>query len=364
MKIGAIVSALEEWAPPGLQESYDNAGLLTGSSSWECKGVLTTLDVTEEVLDEAIERNCNLVVAHHPIIFGGLKRLTGRNYVERIVIKAIKNDLAIYATHTNLDNVHTGVNRMIGEKLGVSDMRILQPKSGQLRKLYTYVPQTDFDKVRDALFEAGAGRIGEYDECCFSYEGTGTFRGSEQSNPAVGEAGKRESVTELKLEVLYPAVLEGPILAALKKAHPYEEVAYELISLENSHQQIGAGMIGQLAQAVPATDFLDRLKLDFGCGAIRHTELPVKPISKVAWCGGSGQFLLSAAMRAGADVFITGDFKYHEFFDADRRILIADIGHYESEQFTKVLIMSYLQQKFPNFAVLNSGIDTNPVKYR
>ncbi len=363
MKISEIISVLEKLAPSVLQEGYDNAGLLTGDPSWDCKSVICTLDCTEEIVKEAIAKNCNLIVAHHPIIFGGLKKITGRNYVEKTIIKAIKNDIAIYAIHTNLDNIIDGVNSKIADKLGLSNRKILSHKSSILKKLFTFVPLEHVSAVKDAIFNAGAGHIGNYSECSFSHEGFGTFKGQEGTNPFVGQPGKRHEEKEMKLEVIFPGWLQEKVISALIKSHPYEEVAYDVISLDNAHQGIGAGLIGDLSVPTKEEDFLAMLKEQFGLKIVRHTRLLQRPISRVAVCGGAGSFLVSRALSAGAQAYITADMKYHEFFDANDKMIICDIGHYESEQFTIDLLAEHLQQKFPTFAVLKPDHSTNPVYY-
>ncbi|SJZ72443.1 Nif3-like dinuclear metal center hexameric protein [Sediminibacterium ginsengisoli] len=363
MKIKDVIAVLEQVAPPAYQESYDNAGLLTGNAMQECTGILCTLDVTEAVIAEAVERGCNMVVAHHPVIFGGLKKITGRNYVERTVIAAIKRDVAIYAIHTNLDNVLDGVNSRIADRLGLTERRILQPKSGILMKLYTFVPLAQAGQVRDALFKAGAGSIGEYSECSFNTEGTGTFRGSEQTNPFVGTPGVRHQEAEVKIEVIFPVYRQNGIVQALTEAHPYEEPAFDIVTLSNDYQQVGSGIIAELPEEMEETGFLHMLKTAFQLQVIRHTPLTGRKIRKVALCGGAGSFLTARAMAAGADIYITSDVKYHEFFDAEGRMVIADIGHWESEQFTVELLIDILQAKFLTFAVLKSAIKTNPVHY-
>lgn len=363
MNISAIIQHLESIAPPVLQESYDNAGLITGNGQWECSGVLCTLDSTEAVIEEAKSRGCNLVVAHHPIIFGGLKKITGRNYVERTVIAAIKNDVAIYAIHTNLDNIIGGVNGRIADRLNLVNRSILLPKDGMLRKLFTFVPLAHADKVRQAIFEAGAGHIGNYSECSFSSEGVGTFKAGENTNPYVGDIGSQHKENELRVEVIFPSYLEPKIVKSLLAAHPYEEPAYDIISLQNNFTAVGSGLIGELETELPEAAFLAKLKQAFGLKLVRHTELLGKPVKKVAVCGGAGSFLISKALSAGADVYITADLKYHELFDAENRLVVCDIGHYESEQFTIELLADILQQKFPTFAVLKSDTKTNPVYY-
>ncbi len=363
MKIKTLLTPLEKLAPPFLQESYDNAGLLIGDPDSDVSKVLISLDVTEEILDEAISKNCQIIIAHHPLIFKGLKRITGKNMVERIVTKAIKNDIAIYAIHTNLDNVKDGVNSILCEKLGIKDTRILSPKEGLLRKLVTFCPKKDASKIRQAIFDAGAGHIGNYDNCSFNTEGTGSFRALEVSNPYVGEKDKLHYEEEVRIESVYPVYLENKILRAMNAAHPYEEVAYDIYPLMNTHGNVGAGMIGELEREMDERTFLQRIKDITDTACIRHSDLLGKRIKKVAVCGGSGSFLINDAIRAGADIFITGDIKYHEFFDADKKLVIADIGHYESEQFSKDLIYSVLIKKFPTFAVLISEGHTNSVNY-
>ena len=363
MQIIDIIRVLENKAPLSLQESYDNAGLLIGSPSWECTGILCTLDATESVILEAKTRGCNLVVAHHPIIFSGLKKINGKNYVEKTIIAAIKNDIAIYAIHTNLDNVLNGVNNRIADQIGLINRQILLPKPGQLMKLHTFVPLEQTELVRSALFEAGAGNIGEYSETSFGMEGTGTFKGSDKTNPFAGQPGIRQEEKETRLEVVFPSHLEHAVIKALKNAHPYEEVAYDIISLQNDYQSVGSGLLGELPEALDETGFLYMLKTSFELSIIRHTPFLGKKIQKVAICGGSGSFLTGKAIATGADVYVTADIKYHEFFEANDRILLADIGHWESEQFTTDLLIEILQAKFPTFAVLKSGIKTNPVNY-
>ncbi|MGB3468929.1 MAG: Nif3-like dinuclear metal center hexameric protein [Cyclobacteriaceae bacterium] len=364
MKIKTIISLLEKWAPPAYQESYDNSGLLIGDKHADCTGCLITLDTIESVIDEAIEKGCNLIVSHHPIIFGGLKKITGRNYVERTVLKAIKNDIAVYAIHTNLDNVHTGVNRKICDLIGLSSPKILAPKSNVLKKLTVFVPTSAAESVQNALFDSGAGSIGNYKECSFSTTGTGTFRPGQKSNPTIGTAGgEREAVEEQKIEFLINGHETQLILARLFESHPYEEVAYFLTDLDNNHREVGSGMVGELEKPVDTLDFLKDLKTKMNISFIRHTAVYKKSVQRIAVCGGAGGFLLSAAKTAGADLFITSDYKYHEFFDADSQIVIADIGHYESEAFTKELIYDFFTENLVNIAFYSSKVNTNPINY-
>jgi dinuclear metal center YbgI/SA1388 family protein len=363
MKLSQLTTYLESIAPLAYQEDYDNAGLIVGHLDQEIHQVLISLDCTEAVVEEAINTNCQVIISHHPIVFKGLKKFNGKTYVERVVEKAIRNNIAVYAIHTNLDSVLNGVNARICETLGLDNCRILAPKQGLLKKLVTYVPTSHTDQVRNALFHAGAGNIGNYSECSFNAEGTGTFKGNEDSDPYVGEPGKRHLEEETRIETVYPANLESKILMALILAHPYEEVAYDLYNLTNQHQQVGAGMIGELEQAVDAEDFLYQLKEKMHAQVIRHTAFTGRQIKKVAVCGGAGSFLLKHAIAAGADIFITADYKYHEFFDAEGKLMIADIGHFESEQFTQQLLRDLLQKRFAELPMRLTSVNTNPVRY-
>jgi dinuclear metal center YbgI/SA1388 family protein len=362
MQIKEIIEVLEAWAPPVLQESYDNAGLIIGNQGAEISGVLVTLDVTEEVVEEAINKKCNMIVAHHPIIFKGLKRITGKNYVERTVIKAIKNDIAIYAIHTNLDNVKHGVNAKIAEKLGLSNLQILEPKSPILLKLITFVPHEFAEQVKQALFAAGAGHIGNYDQCSFTTQGTGTFRAKDGSAPFLGQIGQQHQEPETRIEIILPTYLTSKVLSALLATHPYEEVAYDLVPLANQTNEVGSGMVGELPEPMNEQAFLTHLKNSLQIENVRYTSFS-GAIKKVALCGGAGSFLVQAAKSSGAQAFVTADVKYHEFFDAEQSLMIADVGHYESEFFTKELIQQQILKKFPTFAVLLTDIHTNPIKY-
>ena len=363
MKIGEITQTLSNFAPTAYQESYDNVGLLVGNADNTCLGIICTLDVTEAVVKEALEKNCNLIVAHHPIIFKGLKRINGYTDAEKAIILAIQHNIAIYAIHTNLDNVLPGVNSKLAQKLGLLHTQILLPKTNGLCKLYTFVPIAYAEKVRNALFEAGAGKIGAYSECSFSVPGNGTFKAGEGTNPFVGKILERHLEKEEKVEVIFPAVLQNAIINALIQAHPYEEVAYDIVALENEFSRVGSGIIGHLAEPKDAAKFLSDLKAIVGVAVIKHSPILEKPIQKIAICGGAGSFLISQAIQAGADIFITADLKYHEFFEANNKLILADIGHWESEQFTIDLLAEVLQTKFPTFAVLKSAVSTNPVHY-
>jgi len=363
MIVQDVINHLEELSPLAYAEDYDNVGLLVGDKKNTVNGILVTLDTLEAVLDEAIENKCNLIVSFHPIIFKGLKKLTGKTYVERVVMKAIKYDIAIYAMHTALDNALQGVNDKICEQIGLINRQILIPQNGTIKKLTTYVPKKSAKNLRKALFNAGAGSIGNYDNCSFNVDGIGTFKGNEQSNPVLGKKGNQTHEEETKLTMIFARHLESKILQTLFKTHPYEEVAYEVTTLENKNQHIGMGMVGELENPMDEASFLKHLKSKMQTPVIRHSSLLGKTIQKVAVLGGSGSFAIQAAKAAKADVFITADLKYHDFFMAENNILLADIGHYESEQYTKNLLVAYLRKKMPNFAIILSNTNTNPVKY-
>ncbi len=362
MLLKNICDLIESIAPLSYQENYDNSGLIIGSNDKEIEKAIICIDVTEDVLNEAIDKKCQLIISHHPLIFKGLKKLNNKNATERIVIKAIKHDIAIYAAHTNLDNVVQGVNTILAEKLHLKNSRILQPKRAIWCKLVTFCPIAHADTVRNALFEAGAGHIGNYDNCSFNTTVEGSFRASENANPFVGTINQLHTENEIRIETIFPSYLESKILKALFTTHPYEEVAYDIYALENENNTVGSGIIGEI-DAEDEISFLKKLKTITTANCIRYTALQGKSIKKVALCGGSGSFLIKDAIAASADIFITGDVKYHDFFEAENKIIIADIGHYESEQFTKELLYSIITKKFPNFAVLISEKNTNPIHY-
>ena len=363
MKIKDILTILEEMAPLAYAEDFDNVGLLTGNSNEDATGVLVCHDALENVIDEAIAKKCNLVVCFHPILFSGLKKITGKNYVERSIIKAIKNDIAIYAIHTALDNHQLGVNKIFCDALGLINTRILIPREDYIYKLVTFTIPENVEKLRNALFDAGAGSIGNYENCSFSSQGLGTYQGNENSNPEIGEPGEFVEAKEIKIEVTFEKHLEGKILKALFSHHVYEEVAYEIYKLQNRHQNIGMGMVGELLEAVDEKTFLLTVKEKMQADGIRHSAFTERKVKKVAVLGGAGSFAIKNAINAGADVFLTADLKYHQFYEAENKLLLADIGHFESERYTKNYIVDYLTKKIPNFAIILSEENTNPVKY-
>ena len=363
MIVQDVINHLEELAPLTYAEDFDNVGLLVGNKNSQITGILVTLDTLEEVVDEAIENNCNLIVSFHPIIFSGLKKITGKTYVERVVLKAIKNDISIYSMHTALDNAKNGVNNMICEKLNLTNRKILIPQASTIKKLTTYAPKSEANVLRNALFRVGAGNIGNYSSCSFNSDGMGTFKGNEESNPTKGQKGETHFEEEVQVSMVFEKHLELKVLNTLFKTHSYEEVAFEVTTLENKNQTIGMGMIGELEGVVEEMSFLNNLKTTFNSEIVRYSSILNKPIKKVAVLGGSGSFAINAAISSGADILVTSDLKYHDFYKAENKIILADIGHYESEQYTKNLLVMYLTKKISNFAIILSKINTNPIKY-
>lgn len=369
MKVKDVIALLEEISPLAYSESFDNTGLLVGDENMTVTGILVTLDTLESVVDEAIEKGYNLIVSFHPIIFSGLKRLTGKTYVERTVQKAIKNNIAIFSNHTALDNALYGVNYMICRKLELEDSQILIPQENTIKKLITFVPKNAAEKVRNAIFDAGGGSIGNYENCSFNVEGQGSFKGNQWSNPTVGEKGTIHFEEEMQLGITFGKHLQTNILKALFESHPYEEVAYEITTLENQNQQIGMGMVGNLKTEMTETEFLKYLKDKMQTDCVRHSALLGKNVHRIAVLGGSGSFAIEAAKKSKADVFVSADFKYHDFFKSENTIVLADIGHYESERYTKDLLYSFLTKKITNFApalpkgIAISEINTNPISY-
>lgn len=370
MTVREVMTIMEDWAPHTYAEDFDNTGLLVGNANTKVTGILVALDTLESVVDEAIDQKCNLIISFHPIIFKGLKKITGSNYVERVVLKAIQNNIAIYAIHTALDNSWRGVNFALSEQLKLKNLQILIPQAGTIKKLTTFVPRAQAEELREHLFAAGAGTIGNYSHCSFNTEGLGTFRGDENSKPVVGTIGETHQEAEIKIGVTFPKHLQNHILKELDFHHPYEEVAFEITTLENENQHIGMGMVGSWEQPISEASFLKLLKETFHCGIVRHSALSGRPIQKVAVLGGSGSFAIAAAKASEADAFVTADLKYHDFFSAEKSILLADIGHYESEQYTKALIVAHLSKKISNFApalsvsrVVLSKVNTNPISY-
>ena len=363
MKIKEIVSALERFAPLPLQDGFDNAGLQVGLTEAEATGALLCLDVTEAVVDEAVTLGYNLIISHHPLIFKGYKSITGRDYIERCIMKAIRNGITIYSAHTNLDNAPGGVNFKIAQKIGLKNVRILAPKEECLIKLVTFVPVEQAEEVRKALFEAGCGCIGNYDSCSYNLQGEGTFRALEGAHPFCGNVGKMHTETEVRIETVLPAFRKSAVVKALLATHPYEEPAFDLYPLKNSWNQVGSGVVGELEEPETELEFLKRIKKLFEVGCVKHSRLTGRLIQKVALCGGAGAFLAPQAVACGADIFLTGEIKYHDYFSHEDQVLLAEIGHYESEQYTKEIFYSIIREMFPSLEVQATRVNTNPIKY-
>jgi dinuclear metal center YbgI/SA1388 family protein len=363
MKLKDLCSYLDSAVPLSFQEGYDNSGLQIGLPESEISSAMITLDVTEEVMNEAVSENCDLIISHHPLIFNGIKSITGRTFTEKILYKAVKNDIAIYSSHTNLDIFSNGVSRKMAEKLNLKGIKVLSPLKNRLLKLVTYIPESSLEKVREALFEAGAGVTGNYDKCGFAAPGTGSFRANENSKPFIGEKGKIHFEKEVRFETVLFSHLKEKVIKALLDIHPYEEVAYDIYNLENVNIDVGLGCIGEFNEAISEDNFLELVSSVFDAKGIRYSRQAGKPVRKVALCGGSGASLLKEAIASGADAFVTADVKYHNFFDADNRILLVDTGHFESEKFSTEILYDLIIKKFPKFAVRFSETNTNPINY-
>ncbi len=363
MKIKEVINCLENNFSLKLQEIYDNSGLIIGNAKNDVLGVLICVDCTEDVIEEALIRKCNLIISHHPVIFEGLKKINTNTSLGRIVVKAVKNDISLYVIHTNVDNHINGLNSKLAEKLALKNCSILNPMSDILKKIVTFCPLEQADKVRNALFEAGAGNIGNYDSCSYNISGEGTFKALENAKPFVGEIAKLHIEKEIRIETVFPSYKQNEILDALFKAHPYEEVAYDIYSLDNEFKQTGAGIIGELEHEIDADLFLKKIKKITKAVCLKHSKIHQHKIKKVAICGGSGSFLIKNALNAKADVYITSEIKYHSFVDTPKELIIVDAGHYETEQFIKELLYDILNKNFPNFAFLISEKNSNPVNY-
>ncbi len=363
MKLSDLCSWLDSAVPLSFQEGYDNSGLQVGQPGKEVTSGLLTLDVTDDVIDEAIHYGCDIVISHHPLIFSGIKKVNDQHPAGRILVKAIKSDIAVYSSHTNLDMLNDGVSRKMALKLGLRNVKVLQPLNNRLLKLVTFVPEDHLGKVREAVFNAGAGFIGNYDRCGFTVSGTGSFRAGEGTNPFAGEKGKMHLEKEARFETVFFSHLREKIIDALLGSHPYEEVAYDLYQLQNDNIDFGLGCTGELEEPLSEKGFLDLVSSVFNAFGTRYSALTGRMIRKVALCGGAGASLLNKALSAKADAFVTGDIKYHTWFEADKRILLADCGHFETEKFSTEILYDLIIKKFPKFALRFSETNTNPINY-
>ena len=363
MTVGDLCGWLEQRAPLRFQEDYDNSGLLVGQRSWTVTGVLCCLDADEAVVHEAVARGCNVVLSHHPIVFKGLKRLTGATAVERTVALALKHNVALYAGHTNWDSIQGGVSFSLAQRLGLVAPRIMMPRGGELLNLVVYVPAEHASPVAEAAFGAGAGRIGAYDECHFSGSGTGTFRPLDGAQPFVGQIGVREVADEHRLEFVLPKHRKSAVQQAVWAAHPYEEVAHSWISLDNSWSEVGYGAVGNLPEPIRLGDFLAVCAAQLGAESVRYSTSSLdRIVQRIAVCGGSGAEFAGAAAAAGADAYVTGDLKYHGFQDPPGGLVLVDVGHGESERPFIDDWAELIRSEFVTFAVLISETDNRPVR--
>ncbi len=358
--IGDLSSALESVAPSLYAESYDNVGLLVGRSEWKCEKVLVALDITEAVVQEAIEKGVQAIVAHHPVIFGGIQRLTGEDTAQRAIELAIKHSIALLACHTNLDAIEGGVSYRMAQAISLVNVRTLQPRSGLLWNLIVYVPAESAETLLEALWEAGAGKMGAYDECAFRSHGLGSFRPKEGAHPHNGVIGERAFADEIRLELLVPEGARKKVHQCMMEHHPYEEIAHSWLKHDGVHHSVGFGAIGQW-DACDWPEAVRRIKTAFGVASFRHTMPIASDYRTVAVCGGAGADLLAQAKSQQAELFITSDITYHRYFGADDRLVFIDIGHWESEQHAMELLIDIVREKFPNFAVLKSETNTNPM---
>ncbi len=370
MKLKEIISFLESIAPLALQEDYDNAGLIIGNIEKQVESTLICLDVTEAVLEEAVKNGHDLIISHHPLIFRGITKINPDQYPGNIIAGAIRHNIAVYAIHTNLDNVDQGISRLLAEQIGLKDLNVLKPLKGELKKLVVFCPDIKLSDgqyvpglVRNAMFEAGAGFIGDYDSCSYNTDGMGTFRGLEGTNPFIGTQGKMTVQKEVKIETVVPSYLQNKVIKSMKEVHPYEEVAYDIYPLDNEYEKAGSGMIGDLPLEMTQKEFLNMVRENLGCKALRHSDISKKKISKVAVCGGAGSFLIGDAIRSEADAFISSDLKYHDYFGTNKNLLLVDAGHYETEQFFIDYLYQLLIKKFSTFAISKTMLISNPINY-
>jgi dinuclear metal center YbgI/SA1388 family protein len=363
MKVKDIASWLDTAVPLSFQESWDNSGLQIGNPETEISSALLTLDVTEEVVDEAISENCQMIISHHPVIFSGLKKITGSSSTDRIIIKALRDDIAIYSSHTNLDVFSNGVSRKMAEKIGLCNVTPLSPLRERLLKLVTFVPESHIDRVSEALFGAGAGHIGNYDYCGFTISGTGSFRAGPDSSPFVGEKGKIHHENEVRLETIMFSHLRESVVKALRGSHPYEEPAFDIYPLSNYTTEEGLGCKGEFSGPVEEKMLIEMVSSVFGSKSVRYSGLTGRPVIMTALCGGSGSSLLGDAISSGAGAFITGDVRYHTFIEASGRILLIDAGHFETEKFATEILYDLIIKKFPKFALRFSNKNSNPINY-
>lgn len=367
MTVHDIHKLIAAWAPNDIAWERDNIGLQVGEMEAGVKGVLVCLDVTDRVIAEAKKRNTNLIISHHPLLFRPPKSITPKDQIGSCVIGLIENGINLYSAHTNLDFTRGGTSFATAEALGLRHVDFLHKSYHVQKKIVTFVPEQSVDKVRDAMAGAGAGAIGNYDHCSFGTIGAGSFRGNDSAKPAAGEKRKLEHVSEARLEMIANQWDVVNVVEAMRSAHPYEEVAYDVYPLENTSSEYGIGIIGTLERPMRLEPFLNLVKKRLHAKAIRRSMNPNNTIRRVAACGGSGAELADVAIAQGADAFITADVKYHDFHHATGKILLVDAGHYETEHLVVNAVVRKLKSDFEKMGngvpIVATQISTNPIYY-
>jgi len=363
MTCGEIIKILETWAPREISLERDNPGLQVGSGKNIVKNILLSLELTMDVINESIAKECNLIITHHPLIFHPVKSLDfQRDKNSMLIEKLIKNDLTLFSAHTNLDFTKNGVSFELAKMLGLKGIDFLVNLSANQYKISVFVPGDHVEEVADAIFNAGGGIIGEYSRCSFRTGGTGTFFGSNKTTPFLGEKGKQEQVSEIKLEAIADSWKLGGIISAVINAHPYEEPAYDIYPLKNKNINYGMGAVGELDKQLGREEFLKYVSEKLKAKCLKYTSGKSESIKKIAVCGGAGTELLKEAVQSGADAFVTADVKYHTFHDAQGKILLVDAGHYETE----IHVLNQIEKELStaaenNFKIFKYSGSTNPV---
>lgn len=368
MIVKELIKYLEDWAPPGAAWEKDNVGLLVGSGDEKIENIFLSLELTGEVLEQALKKNCNFIFTHHPLIFNPVKNLdVNKNPNSKLIYKLIKNDINLFSAHTNLDFTKDGVSFTLAKKLKLNKITFLKNEESNQFKVVVFLPETNLDEVASAMFNQGAGIIGEYNNCSFRTNGIGTFKGSANSNPFIGKKENFEKANEVRLEVLVDSWKLNKVINAMLKSHPYEEPAYDIYPLRNKNVNYGAGAIGELDNEMNVNEFLKHVEKSLLLSNFRFVNGNKRRIKKVAVCGGSGSELLNDAISKNADVFITADIKYHTFHDAKNKILLIDAGHYETEvvilKIVEEKIKKLIKEKKENIKVYKYSSSTNPVKF-
>ncbi len=368
MRCSEIITYFEEWAPKEISWQRDNVGLQVGSFEREVKNILISLDFTDRVLDDAIKKRCNLIITHHPFLFNPLRKIdTSKDRKSILLEKLIKNDITLYSAHTNLDFTKEGVSFQLARKLKLKNISFLVNLKSNQYKIIVFVPADAVDKVAQAIFNAGGGIIGQYSHCSFRTPGVGTFFGSEKTNLAVGKKISFEKIDEVKLEVLVNSWKQHKVISAMIKSHPYEEVAYDVIPVENSNVNYGSGAVGELENPISPGDFLNHVVRNLKIKNFRYTKGKNSKIRRVAVCGGSGSDLIRDAVNQNADAFITADLKYHTFQDYEGKIMLVDAGHYETEIHSldevKRRLTNFLHERNSKVKIFKYSGSTNPIVF-